>query len=239
MNERLIKERRRDSWLIGASVLIIIIGLLAATLLLLQPQPLPVTMPESSPTSSATETIAADALPTSIRRESRPTPVILSLTPQTNDVAMTGVVVGQIAPDFTLPTLDGEVLTLSDRRGKPVVINFWASWCVPCRVEMPALVRAYEQYRADGLEIVAFNVIFQDSLSEVRAFVDEFQLPFPVVLDEAGHVTADDYQVRGLPMSIFINRDGTIARVQLGAMNEAQIEEFIGALLAEESPPAR
>jgi peroxiredoxin len=98
---------------------------------------------------------------------------------------------------------------------------------------MPTLVRAAETYRADGLEIVAFNVTYQDSLPEARAFVDEFQLPFPVVLDEAGHVTADDYQLRGLPMSIFINRDGVITRVQLGAMSETQIEEFIEALLAE------
>ena len=145
---------------------------------------------------------------------------------------MTAVSVGQVAPDFTLPTLDGGLLTLSDLRGQPVVLNFWASWCVPCRLEMPALAAAYQQCQPDGLDIIAFNVTYQDSLSEAEAFAGEFNLPFPVVLDKEGHVTADDYRLRGLPMSIFINREGTITRVQLGAMTEAHIGEFLEELLA-------
>ncbi|MCB0191547.1 MAG: TlpA family protein disulfide reductase [Anaerolineae bacterium] len=230
MNERLIKERRRDTLLIFTGALLLV--LLVAGLLLL-PSPLaPRGAPESSPTP-ADRTTTAGSLPTPIRSQSLPPPIILGLTPEPDSVTVTGMVVGQIAPDFTLLTLNGDTLTLSGLRGRPVLINFWASWCAPCRIEMPTLVRVYKKYQPEGLEIVAFNVTSQDSLSNAQAFVNEFQLPFPVVLDKAGHVTADDYQLRGLPMSIFINRDGVIAHVQLGAMSEVQIEDVIEDLLAE------
>jgi peroxiredoxin len=186
-----------------------------------------------APSDRAADAAASQGLPTPISRSALPSPVVLGLTPQTEDVSMTVVSLGQAAPDFTLPTLDGAVLTLSDLRGRPVVLNFWASWCVPCRVEMPALAAAYEQYRSEGLVIIAFNVTYQDSLPAVEAFVEEFKLPFPVVLDKEGHVTADDYQLRGLPMSIFIDRDGIITQVQLGAMTENQIGDFLKELLAD------
>jgi hypothetical protein len=98
---------------------------------------------------------------------------------------------------------------------------------------MPALATAHQQYRPEGLEIIAFNVTYQDTLPEVEAFVEEFKLPFPVVLDEEGHITADDYRLRGLPMSIFIDRDGVITRVQLGAMTENQLGDFLKELLVD------
>ena len=230
MNERIIKERRRDAWLIVTGALLVV--LLVAGLLLLRLQPTLVAVPKSGLTPLPHETAPVRLLPAPTRSELLSTPTILGQTPEPDGVSMTGVAVGQNAPDFTLPTMNGDTLTLSDLRGQAVLLNFWASWCGPCRLEMPALVQAYEKHQIDGLEIVAFNATFQDSLPAVKAFVDEFQLPFPVVLDEAGHIITDDYQLRGLPMSIFINRDGTIARVQLGAMSEAQIEGFIEEILA-------
>lgn len=139
--------------------------------------------------------------------------------------------VSHVAPDFTLSTLNGETIRLSDLRGQPVFINFWASWCAPCRREMPELVRVYEAHRADGLNILALNVTAQDSLPEVKAFVEEFELPFPVLLDETGAVSLGLYQLRGLPTSVFINREGAVVRIYVGAMTGAQLDQFVGEIL--------
>jgi len=112
-----------------------------------------------------------------------------------------------------------------------VLINFWASWCPPCRLEMPDLVRAYEAHKAEGFVVLGVNLTFQDSLPDVQAFVDEFQMTFPVLLDEQGDVTENLYRLRGLPLSVFVNPDGIIARVQIGAMTRTQIDEFVGEIL--------
>lgn len=135
------------------------------------------------------------------------------------------------APDFTLKTLDGDEMTLSALRGQPVLINFWASWCGPCRIEMPALVRAYEQHKAEGFVILAVNLTFQDTLPAVKSFVQEFAMPFPVLLDETGAVANDLYQLRGLPTTIFIDREGRVERVQIGVMTDKQVDAFVAELV--------
>lgn len=140
-------------------------------------------------------------------------------------------VTGAPAPDFTLKTLDGSELSLSQFRGQPVLINFWASWCPPCRLEMPELVRAFEAHQSEGFIILAVDLTFQDSITDVRAFVDEFNMTFPVVLDETGEVTNSVYRLRGLPTSVFIGRDGKIKRVHIGAMTREQIEAFIAEII--------
>jgi len=138
---------------------------------------------------------------------------------------------GQPAPDFTLKTLDGGTVTLSQLQGQPVLINFWASWCTPCRAEMPEIVRTYETHKADGLVVLAINMTFQDSLPEAQAFAREFHMPFPVLLDDTGAVARDAYRVPVLPMSFFVDRKGLIVHRQIGAMNGKQIDALVGEIL--------
>jgi len=208
MNEQIIKERRRTPWLILAGGLVV--GLMIGAFLFL-----------SEPLSRQNVTGTGNSDPASFT----------TLQPAANPGSTGEVAVGQPAPDFTLKMLDGEQVSLSQFRGQPVLINFWASWCPPCRLEMPDLVRAYEAHKKDGFVILAIDLTFQDSLEGARRFADEFGMSFPVLLDETGEVTTDLYQLRGLPMSVFVDREGLVNRVYLGAMTGGQIDEFVGEIL--------
>jgi peroxiredoxin len=139
--------------------------------------------------------------------------------------------VGKKAPDFTLPTLDGTEVSLSQFHGRPALINFWATWCLPCREEMPELVRSYEAHKSEGFMILGLNLTYSDTLLDVQAFVSEFHITFPVLLDKEGKVAEMLYPLPGVPTSIFINRDGTIERVQVGLMSEKQIDKFVAEIL--------
>lgn len=140
---------------------------------------------------------------------------------------------GFLAPDFTLDALDGTKVTLSEMRGKIVIVNLWATWCPPCRAEMPALENAYKQYKDSDVVILGLNVTNQDSERDIPPFVKEFGLTFPILLDRDGSVSAL-YQLRGLPTTYFINREGIIRTVVVGGpMNETFIRSKIDALLQE------
>ena len=140
---------------------------------------------------------------------------------------------GFLAPDFTLDTLDGKKVTLSELRGKIVIINLWATWCPPCRAEMPALENAYEQYKDSEVIILGLNVTNQDSEKDIPPFVKEFGLTFPILLDRDGSVSAL-YQLKALPTTYFVNREGIIRTVVIGGpMNETFIRSKIEALLQE------
>ena len=140
---------------------------------------------------------------------------------------------GFLAPDFTLDALRGEKVTLSHLRGKIVVVNFWATWCLPCRKETPALEEAYEQYKDSGMVILGVNLTDQDSVSEVESFVQEFKLTYPILLDRDGSIS-NLYQIEGLPMTFFINREGIIRTVVVGGpMSETFIRSKIETLLKE------
>ena len=123
------------------------------------------------------------------------------------------------APNFTLQTLQGTELTLSNQRGNPVLVNLWASWCGPCRAEMPAMQEIYEKYREQGFTILAVNATNQDSRNAAADFVEEHQLTFPILLDTSGEVS-DLYNLRSLPTSFFINADGIIEKVIIGGPME-------------------
>ena len=140
---------------------------------------------------------------------------------------------GFAAPDFTLDTLDGGPLTLAEMRGQPVVLNLWASWCLPCRSEMPAIEKAYQRYKDAGLMVIGLNMTSQDSESDVRAFVQEFGLTFPIVLDRDGSVQSR-YQLLGLPSTYFIDQKGIIRSVVVGGpLSEGTIQSNVEDLLQE------
>jgi thiol-disulfide isomerase/thioredoxin len=125
-------------------------------------------------------------------------------------------------------------VTLSDLRGKAVIVNLWASWCPPCRAEMPALQRVYEANGARGLEILAVNTTFQDSQAGAEEFVREFGLTFPVPLDRTGEVSRS-YLLRALPTTFFVDRDGVIRNLVLGGpMSETTIQTAVEELLRDD-----
>ena len=138
---------------------------------------------------------------------------------------------GFLAPDFTLQTTDGKAVTLSDLRGRAVLVNIWASWCVPCRAEMPAMQRVYDEYKDRGLIVLAVNSTVQDQAASARAFAAEFGLTFPILLDMEGIATRL-YEVRALPSSFFIGRDGVIIEVVIGGpMSEALLRTRVESIL--------
>jgi cytochrome c biogenesis protein CcmG, thiol:disulfide interchange protein DsbE len=140
---------------------------------------------------------------------------------------------GFAAPDFTLHTLAGETVTLSKLQGRVVVVNLWASWCPPCREEMPALERAYRAINPQEVEFLAVNTTYQDSLAEAVSFVDRYELSFPILSDPVGEVSRV-YQLRALPSTFFIDTDGVIRKIVIGGpMSEATIRTVIVGLLAE------
>jgi len=140
---------------------------------------------------------------------------------------------GFSAPDFALETLAGDQVALSDLRGKVVLVNFWASWCPPCRAEMPAIERVYRSHKDLGLEVLAINTTNQDDQAAAAAFVQEFGLTFPVPLDHTGAVSAS-YNLRGLPSTYFIDRQGVIRTVVVGGpMSGALVQSRVEELLQE------
>lgn len=113
-----------------------------------------------------------------------------------------------LAPSFTLDSLEGEKYHVGGKRDKPLMLNFWASWCKPCNQEAPDLVNLYKKY-GDQFDLYAINITPGDSMKNIRAFVEKFQYPFPVLMDMKGEVT-DLYQILPIPTSFLIDTDGVI-----------------------------
>lgn len=129
---------------------------------------------------------------------------------------------------------DSKTIALSDYVGQPIILNFWASWCVPCRTEMPALEHAYEQYQEEELVVLGVNQLFVDNIKAAQDFVVELELTFPNVADETGNISQHGYNVVGLPTSVFINGNGEIVHVQIGQLKEKQIDLYIQQLIGKD-----
>jgi cytochrome c biogenesis protein CcmG/thiol:disulfide interchange protein DsbE len=139
-----------------------------------------------------------------------------------------GLSVRDTAPDFALKTIDNQWLHLSDLRGKPVIVNFWATWCPPCREEMPAMQKFYEENKKD-VEILSVHLTSQDQRQKVEPFIKKYGLTFPVVLDEKGKVLKL-YNIQTIPTSYIIDRDGVIRKKVIGPMTYKQMKEMINNL---------
>ncbi|MBA7693398.1 Thiol-disulfide oxidoreductase ResA [subsurface metagenome] len=122
--------------------------------------------------------------------------------------------VGKPAPDFQLPNLEGQVVSLSDFRGKPVLLNFWATWCSPCRFEMPFIQSIFEESSDTGLVILAVDI--GEAPSTVKDFIQSGNFSFPVLLDTSQDV-ALEYNIRGIPTTFLIDKDGIIQEIRVGA----------------------
>ena len=135
----------------------------------------------------------------------------------------TGVHPGEIAPAFSLTSFDGRTIALADFRGQPVLLNFWASWCVPCRTEAPILRDAYAR---EGSQVTFIGVNVRDQEDDARAFLSEFGIPYLNVRDVDGAIE-QRYRAPGIPFSVFVGRDGVITRVWIGPIDEELLRKYI------------
>jgi len=145
---------------------------------------------------------------------------------------------GKEAPEIDLTTLDGQRLTLSELRGRPVLVNFWATWCIPCRDEFPLMAVAYQKHAAEDLEIL--GVIHDDTPEGARAFAADMGATWPM-LEDPDDVAWNDYTGVGMPTSFFVDAAGIVRAFSLGGFTEtglaAQLESILPAAL-EASPPS-
>jgi len=137
------------------------------------------------------------------------------------------VLIGKPAPAFTLPTLDGRTISNAELRGKPYVVNFWASWCGPCRIEHGSLRSFWERHRDQG--IMLLGVIMQDTPGNALAFQAELGGDWPLLQDPKGTMLVD-YGVRGPPESFVVNRDGIIVAKRQGAVRPGELDHLVATL---------
>jgi len=141
-----------------------------------------------------------------------------------------GLAEGNRAPEFTIETLDNNIVALADLRGRVVLLNFWGTWCGPCRREMPEFQKAYEQWNAQGFDILA--IAYNDTEEAMAAFRDEYDLSFPLALDGSGEIN-DAYGIQTRPSSYLIDREGLILARHFGIMTESQLSELLDEALAQ------
>ena len=153
---------------------------------------------------------------------------------QPQNAVKVGFAVGDRAPDFELRSLDGHSVKLRDLRGKPLLLNFWATWCAPCRVEMPWLVELDQRYRTQGLQIVGVSLDDSGWTREVAAFVTQRGVQYQILLGDSA--TANEYGgVRFMPQSFFIDADGKITKATTGLIGKQNLEDDAKALLGSRS----
>ena len=135
---------------------------------------------------------------------------------------------GKPAPNFTAASLARGETALADYTGDVIIVNFWATWCPPCKAEMPDINAFYETHQAEGLVVLAVNA--KESESLVRPFIDANGFTFPVLLDPAGSIV-NQYQVRSFPTTVIIDRDGVVRHIQVGMISAEELEAVVAPLL--------
>lgn len=131
------------------------------------------------------------------------------------------------APDFSLINIQGELVKLSDFRGQPVLINFWATWCGPCRIEMPTIQDRFERHRDEGFVVLAVD--FDEPQEDVATFGEELGLTFNLLLDPGGKIQ-NLYRVLGYPTSYFVDSNGIIKVQHIGLMTEGQLDDYLSQI---------
>jgi peroxiredoxin len=154
------------------------------------------------------------------KAEANKKPTEAASSSQTN-----GLQIGQKAPDFELKTLTGEPAKLSSFKGKKVMLNFWATWCPPCKAEMPEMEQFYKQGNKDVV-ILAVNI---DSQNDVKGFADKNGITFPILLDTDSKVNGT-YQILSIPTTYFIDRNGVIQNKYTGAMKLEMMKQFTDSI---------
>ena len=135
---------------------------------------------------------------------------------------------GQPAPDFSLQTVDGQTVSLASLRGRPVIVNFWASWCVPCREEFPLLVSAYQKYSGDGLQIL--GVIYNDGPQTATDFAKSYGATWPL-LQDPNQTAWKAFKNSLVPVSYYIDRDGIVRAVSYGPPPSGYLDDEIKQIL--------
>ncbi len=136
---------------------------------------------------------------------------------------------GSVAPDFELPDVNGEMVRLSDFAGRPVILNFWATWCAPCRVEMPALQEAQAEFGDDGPVVLTINQ--EETAERVTEFFDEIGLTLPALLDAEAEVGLA-YSAIFLPTTVIVGPDGIVSAVHRGIISREELDGYLGQLTA-------
>lgn len=151
-------------------------------------------------------------------------------TASTQDFSTVPAKVNFPAPELILQDLSGRQVSLADYRGTVVLVNLWATWCPPCREEMPTLQAFYEKYKDDDFELIAINQ--EEALEVVQPFVDEFGLTFPIWLDE-DYEAQQKFNTMNLPSSYVIDRNGTVRLMWIGGISKKNLEKFVPDVILE------
>lgn len=190
-------------------------------------------VPTRTPDPDATVAPTPEPAPTQAPTEPATPASVAPTKPPASNIPV-GTETGQMSPDFSLSDVSGQPVTLSELRGQPVVVIFWASWCTHCEKEMPLMQDMYEKYGDQGLQVVGVNVpgLGGDTIEKAKAFVAQKGLSFPVVFDQAGQ-TYGAYGVNGVPNLFFIDKDGVMVAAYPGAMDAERLEAQIKQLVEE------
>lgn len=158
--------------------------------------------------------------------------LILRDLPTQNDLSAVPVRVEYPAPELTLTDLKGVTRSLADYRGTVVLVNLWATWCGPCKEEMPALQAFHDKYDNDGFTVVAIND--GDPMADVLQFVEDFELTFPIWLDPTYIATEQAFKTLGLPSSYVIDRSGAVRLQWVGGIDRRMLEKYVTPIITEE-----